>query len=158
MNEELHFHFVCTREEAREIIDQHNRFWVSNCGCREGRSGCKRSRMDLCLFFDTQMGGTGSNFREVVGRSVRRRPEEMDGGPGSPGRDESGGGGCCRRGRQVGLRLVPGRLAPEAADRRGGAPDRRCGRHDVAAARRTRAGNPLARVFFGVLPVSGQIR
>ncbi|MBU7025472.1 MAG: 4Fe-4S binding protein [Theionarchaea archaeon] len=65
MNEEVHFHFVCTRDEAREIIDQHDRFWVSNCGCREGGLGCNRSRMDVCLFFDTQMGGTGSNFREV---------------------------------------------------------------------------------------------
>lgn len=65
MNEEVHFHFVCTRDEAREIIGSQNKYWVSNCGCREGGSGCKRSRMDVCLFFDTQMGGTGSNFREV---------------------------------------------------------------------------------------------
>ena len=65
MNDELHFHFVCTRDEAHEITDQHDRYWVSNCGCRESGPGCKRSRMDVCLFFDTQMGGTGSNFREV---------------------------------------------------------------------------------------------
>lgn len=63
--DELHFHFVCTRDEAREIIDQQNMYWVSNCGCRESGSGCTRSRMDVCLFFDTQMGGTGSNLREV---------------------------------------------------------------------------------------------
>lgn len=64
MSEE-HFHFVCTRDEARDIIDQHDKYWVSNCGCRESGPGCNRSRMDVCLFFDTQMGGTGSNFREV---------------------------------------------------------------------------------------------
>lgn len=65
MNEELHFHFVCSRDEARNIVDQHSRYWVSNCGCRENGPGCSRSRMDVCLFFDTEMGGTGSGFREV---------------------------------------------------------------------------------------------
>ena len=61
----LALHYVCTREEAMELIDQHSKFWISNCGCREGGEGCKRSRMDLCLFFKSDMGGTGSNFRKV---------------------------------------------------------------------------------------------
>jgi ferredoxin len=59
------FHYIATRKEARVIIDAHDRYWVSNCGCREDGPGCKRSRIDVCLFFDTQMGGTGSNFHEV---------------------------------------------------------------------------------------------
>ncbi|MGD2247921.1 MAG: 4Fe-4S binding protein [Candidatus Methanofastidiosia archaeon] len=62
---EAHFHVVCTRDEARKIIDNHKKYWVSNCGCRESGPGCNRSRMDVCLFFDTHMGGTGSNFKEV---------------------------------------------------------------------------------------------
>jgi Pyruvate/2-oxoacid:ferredoxin oxidoreductase delta subunit len=65
MNGDLHFHFVCTKDEAREIIATYERFWVSNCGCRENGSGCSRSRMDVCLFFDPEMGGTGSGLKEV---------------------------------------------------------------------------------------------
>lgn len=67
MNEqEPSFHYISTREEGRAIIDAHDRFWVSNYGCREEGPGCKRSRMDLCLFFDTaEMQGTGSGFKEV---------------------------------------------------------------------------------------------
>jgi ferredoxin len=64
-DDELHFHYVATREEAEELIAGFGKFWVSNCGCREGEPGCQRSRADVCLFFDTQMGGTGSDFREV---------------------------------------------------------------------------------------------
>jgi len=59
-----HFHVVCTPDEASTIIGEHAQYWVSNCGCREEK-GCNRSRIDVCLFFDTQMGGTGSHFREV---------------------------------------------------------------------------------------------
>jgi ferredoxin len=62
---EPHFHYVATRAEAQELIAAAERFWISNCGCREGGSGCERSRTDVCLFFDPQMGGTGSDFREV---------------------------------------------------------------------------------------------
>jgi ferredoxin len=62
---EPHFHYVATREEAEELIAASGKFWVSNCGCREERTGCARSRLDLCLFFDPQMGGTGADFREV---------------------------------------------------------------------------------------------
>ena len=63
---ELSFFYISTREEARAIIDAQDKYWVSNCGCRENGPGCKRSRMDLCLFFDDQeMQGTGSDFQEV---------------------------------------------------------------------------------------------
>ena len=62
---EPHFHYVATREEAEELVAASDRFWVSNCGCREEGAGCARSRLDLCLFFDPQMGGTGTDFREV---------------------------------------------------------------------------------------------
>jgi NAD-dependent dihydropyrimidine dehydrogenase PreA subunit len=58
-------HFVCTRDEAYEIARGHSRFWVSNCGCREGRGECARSRMDLCLHFRDTGQGSGSGFREV---------------------------------------------------------------------------------------------
>lgn len=66
------FHYVCTHGEAKTKIEGHSDFWVSNCGCREGKrseeggEGCKRSRMDLCLFFDDkEMTGTGSGWKKV---------------------------------------------------------------------------------------------
>ncbi len=72
------FHYVCTHEEAKKKIADHDIFWVSNCGCREGKKGeegeegeeggegCKRSRMDLCLFFDDkEMTGTGTGWKKV---------------------------------------------------------------------------------------------
>jgi ferredoxin len=63
--DEPHFHYVSTRREAEALIAAAEKFWVSNCGCREGGDGCGRSRMDVCLFFDPEMGGTGSGFRAV---------------------------------------------------------------------------------------------
>ncbi len=62
---ELHFHYVCTLQEAHEIIKIHNKFWVSNCGCRERQGQCSRSRSDVCLFFKPDMGGTGSGLNQV---------------------------------------------------------------------------------------------
>ena len=63
-------HYVCTHEEAVELIDSQDNFWVSNCGCRESRGECARSRKDLCLFFANDWyfgnGGTGADFKEVT--------------------------------------------------------------------------------------------
>ncbi len=60
------FHFVCTHEEATEIINKHGKFWVCNCGCREDRDGgCKRSRIDLCLMFRGDFEQTGTNRHEA---------------------------------------------------------------------------------------------
>jgi Pyruvate/2-oxoacid:ferredoxin oxidoreductase delta subunit len=59
-------HFVCTRDEARELIRGRDRFWVSNCGCREGRGQCDRSRIDLCLVFYDDIGMSGSGGREIA--------------------------------------------------------------------------------------------
>lgn len=63
---EIPIHYVCTHAEAKELIDKHNQFWVSNCGCREGnKNGCQRSRIDVCLMFDEVEGSSGSNKRVV---------------------------------------------------------------------------------------------
>jgi len=48
---EVPIHYVCTRKEALDITNNHNQFWVSNCGCREAKKKCNRSRHDVCLFF-----------------------------------------------------------------------------------------------------------
>jgi len=58
-------HYVCTREEARELIKPVTRFWVSNCGCREERGKCERSRIDLCLIFAEGDPGSGSGKHEI---------------------------------------------------------------------------------------------
>lgn len=65
-NAERAFHFVCTREQAWKLVREHDRFWASNCGCRENRQiGCQRSRMDMCLIFRDDIGASGTGKREV---------------------------------------------------------------------------------------------
>jgi ferredoxin len=64
---EIPIHYVCTHEQAQRLIDAAPRFWVSNCGCREGnKEGCKRSRIDVCLFWNEQDKGSGSGKREIT--------------------------------------------------------------------------------------------
>lgn len=58
-------HFVCTWEEAGQLIDKHREFWVCNCGCREGKKGCQRSRMDVCMTFAVEATVTGSGRRQI---------------------------------------------------------------------------------------------
>ena len=62
----LALHYVCTWEEAREIASRHPDFWVSNCGCREARGGCSRSRMDVCLQFCGETAASGSEMRKIA--------------------------------------------------------------------------------------------
>ncbi|MFH1861601.1 MAG: 4Fe-4S binding protein [bacterium] len=64
---ESHFHYVCTFEEAEELLTGNQRFWISNCGCREQRGGCQRSRVDLCLSFRAESPTWGSAKREITG-------------------------------------------------------------------------------------------
>ena len=64
-------HFVCTREELKQVVDKLQRFWVQNCGCREDRGGCKRSRTDVCLtWVESSEGSGGSGRREVSRKEV----------------------------------------------------------------------------------------
>jgi Pyruvate/2-oxoacid:ferredoxin oxidoreductase delta subunit len=58
-------HYVCTPDEARKLINKHERFWVCNCGCREGRGFCTRSRIDVCLMFRNDIGASGSGLKEI---------------------------------------------------------------------------------------------
>jgi len=62
---DLAIHYVCTHEKAQEVINARNQFWVSNCGCRESRKKCARSRMDVCLMFNPDDPGSGSGKKEV---------------------------------------------------------------------------------------------
>jgi len=61
----LSIHYVCTRQQAWELVQAHDHFWVCNCGCRENRGCCSRSRMDLCLMFTGEGGTSGSGRKEV---------------------------------------------------------------------------------------------
>ncbi len=67
-NQDIAFHYVCTLDEARQLIDSRERFWVSNCGCREGRNGCRRSRIDVCLIFSHEDGDSGGSDRREITR------------------------------------------------------------------------------------------
>lgn len=60
--QEIPIHYVCTHDEAKELIKKYNKFWVSNCGCREGNEkGCQRSRIDVCLSFTESDEASGSD-------------------------------------------------------------------------------------------------
>jgi NAD-dependent dihydropyrimidine dehydrogenase PreA subunit len=69
-SDDMAFHFVCTLDEAKTIVEGHKKYWVSNCNCREHRGPCKRSRMDVCLQFAAHTAADGSGkhaaTREVV--------------------------------------------------------------------------------------------
>lgn len=71
-------HYVCTRKEARDLTNPVTRFWVSNCGCREGRGGCKRSRMDVCLMFNENDTPSGSGKKEVSRAEVEAILKEAE--------------------------------------------------------------------------------
>lgn len=58
-------HYVCTYNEARDLIDRQERFWVANCGCREKTGGCSRSRLDLCISFKPEAASGGSGHRKI---------------------------------------------------------------------------------------------
>ena len=64
-------HYVSTRDEAKKLCDARTKFWVSNCGCREGNTkGCQRSRIDVCLMFGAGQNSSGSGKREIAKRDV----------------------------------------------------------------------------------------
>lgn len=57
---------MCTRDQARNLVNKFGRFWVSNCGCREGRDvQCQRSRTDLCLMFRDDLEPSGTGMKEA---------------------------------------------------------------------------------------------
>ena len=73
---DLELHFVCTLDEARKIIDEQDRCWVSNCACREHRGPCKRSRMDVCLQFAAKTAADGSHKKKASKATADRILEE----------------------------------------------------------------------------------
>lgn len=64
-------HFVCTHDEAWQLVKDQKEFWVSNCGCREGRGECSRSRIDVCLDFNKKSSSGGSNTRALTLTGVK---------------------------------------------------------------------------------------
>lgn len=69
-------HFVYTLDEARSIVDQHEKYWTSNCNCREHRGPCNRSRMDVCLQFYPVTIADGSNKRAATKEEIYAILEE----------------------------------------------------------------------------------
>ena len=76
--EKVPIHYVCTHEKSRELVDARERFWVCNCGCREGKGGCARSRTDVCLMFTPGEFASGSGTREVTRSEVMDILREAD--------------------------------------------------------------------------------
>jgi len=77
--ERIPFHYVCTLDRAGELIEANQRFWVSNCGCRESRKQCKRSRMDVCLMFSETFPGSGSGKRRITRADAEAILQEAEG-------------------------------------------------------------------------------
>lgn len=69
-NQDLAFHYVCTWDQAKEIVGRFDRYWVQNCGCREERGAkCARSRMDLCLMFKPDIEGSGESGKKEISKA-----------------------------------------------------------------------------------------
>jgi Pyruvate/2-oxoacid:ferredoxin oxidoreductase delta subunit len=62
-------HYVCTWDQAEDILREHDRFWVSACGCREGKGKCERSRMEICLMFKGDISGSGGTGTREISRA-----------------------------------------------------------------------------------------
>jgi NAD-dependent dihydropyrimidine dehydrogenase PreA subunit len=75
---DLAFHYVCTREDAWKLVKVHKKFWVSNCGCREKRGRCSRSRVDLCLYFKDDIWVSGTGFKGVTQTEVKNIFQEAE--------------------------------------------------------------------------------
>lgn len=71
-NNQSSFHFVCSREEAWQIVEDREEYWVSNCGCREKKGHCTRSRIDLCLDFEKRSSSGGSGMHKATREEVKK--------------------------------------------------------------------------------------
>ncbi len=69
-------HYVCTYNEAEHLIAANSAFWVCNCSCREGRGGCRRSRLDLCLMFRGDIQTSGSGLKKITRQEAMALVEE----------------------------------------------------------------------------------
>lgn len=70
-DEKFVMHYVCTHEQAQQLVEEYKEFWLSNCGCREQRGACARSRLDVCLEFYEPEGSGGSGLRVIDGSEVQ---------------------------------------------------------------------------------------
>ena len=63
---DYNMHFICTKQEAKEIIKAQKEFWISDCGCRAGRDkGCSRSKIEVCLGFSPEVTSTDSGVKKA---------------------------------------------------------------------------------------------
>lgn len=73
-------HHVCTHEEARALVDgrDQQRFWVSDCGCRNGHGTCGYSRHDVCLGLEPNADSGGGGKREIDRAGVEEVLREVE--------------------------------------------------------------------------------
>ena len=69
--EKPNLHYVCTMEEAKKLIEKEKEFWLGNCGCREKKGECKRSRIDICLQFKPSTAAEGHGLKKITKKDLQ---------------------------------------------------------------------------------------
>ena len=62
---------MCSREEAWQLVEEREKYWVSNCGCREKKGYCDRSRIDVCLDFNERSSSGGFGMHAATRNEVK---------------------------------------------------------------------------------------
>ena len=77
-DQKIPMHYVCTIEEARELVENRDRFWVMNCDCRDKKGTCQKSRHDVCLEFYEQTSAIGTGHHEITKEEVEEILKEAE--------------------------------------------------------------------------------
>jgi Na+-translocating ferredoxin:NAD+ oxidoreductase subunit B len=75
VNEKLpNIHYICTKEEAKKLIDSVENFWLGNCRCRKARGSCQRSPAEVCVGFTPKFmnGPEAASFKEINRSEMER--------------------------------------------------------------------------------------
>lgn len=71
--DKFNVHYVATIDEADRLVKRRRRFWISNCGCRESvKKPCRRSRVDVCLYFTDTFGSSGTGFKRASAAAAKK--------------------------------------------------------------------------------------
>ena len=58
-------HYICTYDEAHQIFDRFERFWVTDCPCRKKSGPCKRSKTNVCVSFSEDVRLPNVPYTEI---------------------------------------------------------------------------------------------
>ena len=67
-------HYICTKEEAKKLIESIENFWLGNCRCRKARGSCRRSPVEVCGGFSRKFinGPEAASFKEINREEMER--------------------------------------------------------------------------------------